>query len=207
MDDTLPNPDEEIVFQAVEVTRDPKKLQMIKEHFVPRDILFIKREDDGREAVASLELQKAAYIAVCTEEELNSDQTKFFLDGEISKLKHFEPEFINKINSHIWGMICNRRDGLQDYLQKPDYQTNHMTRQLYVMQSEFLLDLYKSKIEFWNFRTDIYDDSSELSYSDADDYQFEATSLDFKTYGLNPHIQYQQQRIIPAVSMEHLYIE
>lgn len=205
VDDSNPNKDEEIIFQPAEVTRDPHKVQLLREwytinqHYLPRDILNINREDG-----ASLELQKAAYIAICTEEEFNSDQTKYFLKGEISKVKPFEADLIQRINQHIINMICNRRDALQDYLSKPNYQTNEMTRALYRMQSEFLLEMYRDNRGgkgYWDVRTDIYDSMSEESDWDAEhEYML-------SNYGLNPNIQFQTQRIIPTMSMEDLYID
>jgi len=192
-----PNPDEEIIFQSCEITNKPEKLQTIEEWYLPRDILCVSREDG-----ATLELQKAAYVAVTTDEEYNSDQTTFFLNGEISKLKGFEQDLIDRVNKKITDMICDRRDALEDKLLLPDYQTNEMTRTLYRIQSEFLLELYKSKTEFWTVRTDIFEDVSD-HWDDKDDEE-----LDFmESYGMSSAIQFQTQRIIPAMSMETLYID
>lgn len=156
----------------------------------------------SREDGATLELQKAAYVAVTTDEEYNSDQTTFFLNGEISKLKGFEQDLIDRVNKKITDMICDRRDALEDKLLLPDYQTNEMTRTLYRIQSEFLLELYKSKTEFWTVRTDIFEDVSD-HWDDKDDEE-----LDFmESYGMSSAIQFQTQRIIPAMSMETLYID
>lgn len=99
-------------------------------------------------------------------------------------------------------MICDRRDALQDYLTLPDYQTNEMTKTLYRIQSEFLLELYTSKTEFWTVRTDIFDDVSDhWDDKDEDDFNF------METYGMSSAVQFQTQRIIPAMSMEKLYID
>ena len=124
------------------------------------------------------------------------------MNGEISKFKAFEQDLIDRVNKKIMDMICDRRDALQDYLTLPDYQTNEMTKTLYRIQSEFLLELYTSKTEFWTVRTDIFDDVSDhWDDKDEDDFNF------METYGMSSAVQFQTQRIIPAMSMEKLYID
>ena len=83
-----------------------------------------------------------------------------------------------------------------------DYQTNEMTRTLYRIQSEFLLELYKSKTEFWTVRTDIFEDVSD-HWDDKDDEELAF----MQHYGMSSAIQFQTQRIIPAMRMETLFID
>ena len=77
-----------------------------------------------------------------------------------------------------------------------------MTRTLYRIQSEFLLELYKSKTEFWTVRTDIFEDVSD-HWDDKDDEELAF----MQHYGMSSAIQFQTQRIIPAMRMETLFID
>ena len=120
-----------------------------------------------RELGATLELQKAAYIACCTDEELESEQTEYFLNGETSKVKSFAPDLIERIEEKIKSMICNRHDAMIDLLSRPDYQTHCMSRALYRIQGEFLQDIIKRKQQMWTVRTDIFDSDSEIDYSEC----------------------------------------